>query len=59
MPLQYWDVEQEAFIIDAVKLIIEIEDVHLFSVLSHHVEEVSLRTGPKRGFTIQDYVNTL
>ena len=59
MLIQYWDVDQEAFIIDGVKLIIEIEDVYLFSVLSHHVEEVSLKTGPKRGFTIQDYVNTL
>ena len=59
MLIQFWDVHQEEFIIDGVKLIIEIEDVYLFSVLSHHVEEVSLKTGPKRGFTIQDYVNTL
>ena len=59
MLLQYWDVQEEDFIIYGVNLIIEIEDLYLFSVLSHHVEEVILKTGPKRGFTIQDYVNTL
>lgn len=55
--IHYWDLEEDAFIIDQMPLRIEIEDIYFITSLSRRGEKVN-STGRTRGsLSVEDYVH--
>ena len=56
MLINYWDVDEEAFMIDQMPLRMEVEDIYFITGLSRRGEVVHSRGRTQSSLTIQDYV---
>src|ERR1700733_1099097 len=56
MLIDYWDIEEEAFMIDQMPLRVEVEDIYFITGLSQRGEVVHSRGRTWSSLTIEDYV---
>ena len=56
MLIDYWDVEEEAFMIDHMPLRVEVEDIYFITGLSRGGEVVKSWGRTQSSLTIEDYV---
>ena len=54
--IDYWDVEEEAFMIDQIPLRVDVEDIYFITGLSRRGEVVHSRGRTRSSLTIEDYV---
>ena len=55
--IDYWDVEEEAFMIDQMPLRIEVEDIYFIKGLSRRGEVVHSRGRTRNSLSVDDYVH--
>ena len=56
MLVNYWEPDQDCFIIDQMPLRIEVEDIYFITGLSRRGDPVDLHGKPLGGLTVEDYV---
>ena len=56
MLVNYWEPDQDCFIIDQMPLHIEVEDIYFITGLSRRGDAVDLHGKPLGGLTVEDYV---
>ena len=57
MLLDYWNIEEDAFMIDQMPLRIEVEDIYFITGLSRRGEVVHSRGRTQGSLSIEDYVH--
>ena len=57
MLVNYWEPDQDCFIIDQMPIRIEVEDIYFITGLSRRGEPVDLHGKPLGGLTVEDYVH--
>ena len=57
MLVNYWELEEDYFIIDQMPIRIEVEDIYFITGLSWRREQVDLHGKPLGGLTMEDYVH--
>ena len=55
--VNYWEPEEDCFIIDQMPIRIEVEDIYFITGLSRRGEPVDLHGKPLGGLTVEDYVH--
>lgn len=56
MLLDYWNIEEDAFMIDQMPLRIEVEDIYFITGLSQRGEVVHSRGRTRSSLSIEDYI---
>ena len=57
MLVNYWELEEDCFIIDQMPIRIEVEDIYFITGLSWRGEPVDLHGKPLGGLTMEDYIH--
>ena len=57
MLVNYWEPEEDCFIIDQMPIRIEVEDIYFITGLSRRGEPIDLHGKPLGGLTMEDYVH--
>ena len=57
MLINYWEPDQDCFIIGQMQIHIEVEDIYFITGLSRRGELVDLHGKPLGGLTMEDYVH--
>ena len=57
MLVNYWEPEEDRFIIDQMPIRIKVEDIYFITGLSRRGEPVDLHGKPLGGLTVEDYVH--
>ena len=57
MLVNYWEPDQDCFIIDQMPIRIEVEDIYFITGLSQRGKPVDLHEKPLGGLTVEDYVH--
>ena len=56
MLVNYWEPEEDCFMIDQIPIHIEVEDIYFITGLSRRGDPVDLHSKPLGGLTVDDYV---
>ena len=56
MLIHYWDPEEDAFVIEQMPLMIEIEDIYFITGLSQRGERVNAKGRTRGSLSVEDYV---